>query len=174
MSSNGLNALNLKSILFEICKGLQLDTALINAQVAKVKKAEIQYIPIRHHSPGSTILVKKWIEQGARWDQHWAFVPVNETPTSHQYQGEAAFDFWAKNEIDYFIYDKIRKQKLTVSESAELPILARRLSIDLIGLPPPADAFNTLTGSTTPQNWDMYMKNIQNSNFTELKIKKRH
>lgn len=108
-------------------------------------------------------IFKKWIEQGAKWDLHWSYVPVTETPATDQYQGEVAFDSWAKNEIDYFIYDKIQKQKLMVSESAELPILARRLSFDLIGLPPPTDAFNTLTGSTNSQNWDSYMNALLGS-----------
>lgn len=58
MTSNSLNAANLKNILFEIGNLIHLDTALIDAQVQKVKKAEINYLPIRHHSPGSTALVK--------------------------------------------------------------------------------------------------------------------
>ncbi len=62
MSNNTLNATNLKNILYEIGDLLQLDTDLIDDQVQKVKKAEIKYLPIRHHSPGSSFLVKKWIE----------------------------------------------------------------------------------------------------------------
>lgn len=62
MSSNSLNASNLKNVLFEICNQLQIDTSVINDQVLKVKQADIKYLPIRHHSPGSTILIKKWIE----------------------------------------------------------------------------------------------------------------
>lgn len=62
MTGNSLNAANLKNILFEIGNLIHLDTALIDAQVQKVKKAEIKYLPIRHHSPGSTFLVKNWIK----------------------------------------------------------------------------------------------------------------
>lgn len=62
MNGNSLNVVNIKKILFEICNLLKLDTTLIDAQVLKVKNSEIKYIPIRHHSPGSTILVKKWIK----------------------------------------------------------------------------------------------------------------
>jgi len=63
MSDTYLNAANLKKILFEIGTSLGVDNSDIDAQVVKVRKSEITYLPIRHHSPGSTILVKKWIEK---------------------------------------------------------------------------------------------------------------
>ncbi len=63
MSDTYLSAANLKKILFEIGTSLGVDNSDIDAKVDKVKKSEIIYLPIRHHSPGSTILVKKWIEK---------------------------------------------------------------------------------------------------------------
>ncbi len=63
MSDTYINAANLKKILFEIGTSLGVDNSDIDAQVVKVRKSEITYLPIRHHSPGSTILVKKWIEK---------------------------------------------------------------------------------------------------------------
>lgn len=63
MSVTYLNAQNLKKILFEIGSSLGIDNAIIDRTVSKVINAEINYLPIRHHSPGSTILVQKWIEK---------------------------------------------------------------------------------------------------------------
>lgn len=61
MSVTYLNAQNLKKILFEIGSSLGIDNTIIDSAVSKVKNAEIKYLPVRHHSPGSTILVQKWI-----------------------------------------------------------------------------------------------------------------
>ena len=63
MSNNYLNAANLKKLLFEIGTSLGIDNSIIDSKVSNVKKSEIKYLPIRHHSPGSTILVQKWIEK---------------------------------------------------------------------------------------------------------------
>jgi hypothetical protein len=63
MSDAYLNAENLKKILFEIGTSLGIDNSKIDSQVSKVKNSKIKYLPIRHHSPGSTILVQKWIEK---------------------------------------------------------------------------------------------------------------
>ncbi|MFX1410390.1 MAG: DUF5682 family protein [Promethearchaeota archaeon] len=63
MSNNLLNAIDLTNILLEISNLLKLDIKEIQNQVLNVKKSDITYLPIRHHSPGSSILVKKWIEK---------------------------------------------------------------------------------------------------------------
>ncbi|MFX1316234.1 MAG: DUF5682 family protein [Promethearchaeota archaeon] len=63
MSINLLNAIDLTKILLEISNLLKLDTKEIETHISNVKKSDITYLPIRHHSPGSSILVKKWIEK---------------------------------------------------------------------------------------------------------------
>ena len=63
MSVKNLDIKSLENILFEVCNQLGLDANLINTQVLKVKRSDIKYLPIRHHSPSSTILVKNWIEK---------------------------------------------------------------------------------------------------------------
>lgn len=75
-------------------------------------------------------LIKKWIEQGAQWEEHWAyFPPKNQVPPAIQTD-------WAQNDIDLFILEKWQAQGLTPSPPAEPVSLARRLYLDLIGLPP--------------------------------------
>ena len=94
-------------------------------------------------------LVKGWIDSGATWPdaassvgaeikKHWAFVP----PARPAVPG--AKSKWSANPIDRFILDKLQQEKLTPSPEADKVTLFRRLSLDLIGLPPtPAevDAF---------------------------------
>lgn len=63
MSDTYLNAATLKKILFEIGTSLGIDNSIIDSKVSDVLQSEVKFLPIRHHSPGSTILVQRWIEK---------------------------------------------------------------------------------------------------------------
>lgn len=80
-------------------------------------------------SPAQRALIKKWIEQGAKYETHWAFVPPVRPPVKHD--GPAA--------IDYFITQKLGESGLAMSPEAAPEQLLRRVSLDLIGLPPTPD-----------------------------------
>ncbi len=80
-------------------------------------------------------ILSQWIDQGAKWGTHWAYLPVTSKETSDKYRGEDAFDKWAKNDIDVFIYDKLQEFNLSPSPEADKSVLMRRLSIDINGLP---------------------------------------
>ena len=69
--------------------------------------------------------------QGAQWENHWAFEPIRTTCDSH-----AAISRSALNPIDAFIRKNARETGLTPSPRADARTLTRRLSFDLIGLPP--------------------------------------
>lgn len=76
-------------------------------------------------------LVKKWIQQGAKFEKHWAYLTpekadLPETETSN----------WGNNEIDAFILRRLEENNLRPSEKASDETLIRRISLDLIGLPP--------------------------------------
>ncbi len=62
-SDNNINSKNLKNILFEVLKQVDIDPTRVETQVKDVLSSEIKYIPIRHNSPGSAILVKRSIEK---------------------------------------------------------------------------------------------------------------
>ena len=76
-------------------------------------------------------LVKKWIEQGAEYEGHWAFIPP-EKPDPPEVN-DAQF---ARNEIDRFILHKLEEVELSPNSPASREKLLRRLTFDLIGLPP--------------------------------------
>ena len=81
-------------------------------------------------------LVKKWIEQGAQWQEHWSFNPIEkpEVPKVEQHKS------WAKNEIDHFVLEEIKNHGLKPSPEAPKYKLIRRAYLDLIGLyPTPAE-----------------------------------
>ncbi len=75
-------------------------------------------------------LLKKWINEGAEWEKHWAFI-APELPEVPKVGNQ-----WANNEIDRFIWQKMRAHKLSPSPQASKEILLRRVSLDLTGLPP--------------------------------------
>ena len=73
----------------------------------------------------------KWIEQGAKWKKHWAYILPKKTKLP-----DIENKSWPKNEIDYFVIDKLERKDWSPSEEADKITLIRRLSFDLIGLPP--------------------------------------
>ena len=84
-------------------------------------------------------ILKRWIEQGAEWGDHWAYVPPEkiEVPVSEKKAaGIFSSDEWVKNDIDYFILEKASEHDLEPSLQADKATLLRRVYLDLIGLPP--------------------------------------
>ncbi len=100
-------------------------------------------MPYKHAplSEDQISILRKWIRQGAQWGDHWAYIPVKQEKVP---KPEASFFGlvpakkidWAKNDIDYFIYDKLQKENLQPSPEADEATLLRRVSLDLTGLPP--------------------------------------
>ncbi|MBN8576103.1 MAG: DUF1553 domain-containing protein [Cytophagales bacterium] len=76
-------------------------------------------------------ILTQWIEEGAAWGDHWAYVAVKAqtVPTKNE---------WTKNDVDAFIYQKLQAHSLKPSASADKATLLRRVSLDLIGMPAPA------------------------------------
>lgn len=73
-------------------------------------------------------LIKRWIEQGAKYEPHWAFLKVKK-PAVPKVD-------WGTNEIDAFAYRKMRSKKLKPNPEAKPQELIKRTSLDLTGLPP--------------------------------------
>lgn len=81
--------------------------------------------------PEQVQLIRDWINQGAEWGTHWAF-QTPERPPVPEVKNKA----WVKNAIDAFVLEKLENQKLSPAPKAEPATLLRRLSLDLVGLPP--------------------------------------
>ena len=85
-------------------------------------------------------ILKEWINQGAAWGDHWAYVAPKPVTVPNSGGSQAGIfpgeETWTKNEIDYFILEKLDAEKLKPSPEADKATLLRRLYLDLIGLPP--------------------------------------
>jgi len=76
-------------------------------------------------------IIGRWIQEGATWKEHWAFVaPVRtEPPAVHAKE-------WVRNPIDQFILARLETAGVQPAPEADRPTLIRRVSLDLTGLPP--------------------------------------
>lgn len=91
--------------------------------------------PPSFHKPLSDYqkrLIGKWIEQGAQYQEHWAYIPI-ERPELPKLEKHADL---VRNPIDAFILRKLEDKGVEPSPQATPEILRRRLWLDLTGLPP--------------------------------------
>ncbi len=88
-------------------------------------------------------LLRRWIEQGAVWQGHWAFEPISR-PKPPIPPASAPRPF-LRNEIDSFVIKLMHEQGLSPSPEADPRTLVRRLSFDLIGLPPTMEQVQSFT-----------------------------
>ena len=76
-------------------------------------------------------LLIKWVQQGAEYKEHWSFAKINSPNIP-----EITEKQWIKNPIDNFVLQKLEEKKIKHSEQADKETLLRRVSMDMIGLPP--------------------------------------
>ena len=92
-------------------------------------------------------LVKRWIEQGAEYQQHWSFEPIQTV--------EPPFDGAApKNPIDAFIARRLAKENWSIAAEANRPTLIRRVSFALTGLPPTITQVDEFLADSSPEAYD--------------------
>lgn len=104
-------------------------------------------------------ILTTWIEQGAQWGDHWAYTPPQpvEVPelNSRLLSGVGdPPDEWVKNEIDYFILEKLNAKKLEPSTEADRATLIRRVYLDLIGLPPTPEQAQKFISDTSEDAYE--------------------
>ena len=106
-------------------------------------------------------MVRAWIDQGAKWppaetvdsplgaeerkSSHWAFRPIRRPPVP-----EVDGSTWLRNPIDHFILKRLETEDIEPSPEADRATLIRRLSLDLIGLPPDHGISRRVCGRLQP------------------------
>ena len=100
-------------------------------------------------TPQQVELIKQWIDQGAKWEQHWAFVPPKAA------EAPAVKDrAWVRNRIDDFVLARLEKEGLKPSPEADRATLLRRVSYDLTGLPPTLAELNSFLADRAPDAYE--------------------
>ncbi len=103
-------------------------------------------------SAKQTQLIKEWIDEGAKWETHWAFsAPVR--PSLPPVKDAA----WVRNPIDNFVLAKLEAEGLKPSVEADRVTLLRRVSFDLTGLPPTLEETAAFIADKSP---DAYEKQV--------------
>lgn len=89
-------------------------------------------MPYKHEplSEEEIAIFRAWIKQGAKWGDHWAYLPVKQLAVP------GINNDWVRNDVDKFIFEKLENEKLKPSVEADKATLLRRVSLDLIGMYP--------------------------------------
>ena len=106
-------------------------------------------------TPAEAEILKRWITEGAEYRGHWAFERV-ERPAVPEVKTTA----WAKTPIDRFILARLEQEGLHPNPEADKVTLARRLALDLTGLPPvPAD-IDAFVADASPDAYERYVEKL--------------
>ncbi|MDB6169434.1 MAG: hypothetical protein JWM88_2298 [Verrucomicrobia bacterium] len=90
-------------------------------------------------------LFRRWISEGAKWSEHWAFVGPKPQTVPALAPGSRA------GPIDAFVLDRLAKERLQPSSEADRATLLRRLSLDLTGLPPTPAEMAAFLADSSPE-----------------------
>jgi len=103
-------------------------------------------------------LIRRWIDQGADWPQHWAFVsPVRSALP------EISDPDWPHNKIDHFVSAQLAANQLRPSRRADRRTLARRLSFDLTGLPPTLEELHVFLDDQAEGAYERFVDRLLDS-----------
>jgi len=96
-----------------------------------------------------TRLFEKWIAQGAKYERHWAFTTPVKSPLP-----KIADIKWPRNEIDYFILDKLNNLGLSPNGEADKERLLKRASLDITGLPPTLEMMDAFLADSSDNAYE--------------------
>ena len=94
-------------------------------------------------------VIEKWLEQGAEWKNHWAFIPPERPELP-----EVRKDDWVQNPVDNFVLAKLEEEGFKPAEKASKAKLLRRVTFDLTGLPPTVEELDNFLKDDTPNAYE--------------------
>lgn len=100
-------------------------------------------------------LIRRWIEQGAEYEQHWAFQRIEKPSVP-----ELADDDWSRNEIDKFVLAKLREEGVQPNSDAQPWRILRRVSFDLNGLPPSLEELDAYQADPSEENYQAHVDRL--------------
>jgi hypothetical protein len=94
-------------------------------------------------------LLRRWIEQGAKWQKHWSLIPPARPPLPAVRDAS-----WPRNSIDHFILARLEQEGLRPSPEADRVTLLRRVTLDLTGLPPTPAEVDAFLADASPEAYE--------------------
>jgi hypothetical protein len=108
-------------------------------------------------TPVQVDLFRRWIVEGAEWEEHWAFrVP---TPV----EAPIVAGTWGRNEIDRFVLARLEAEGLKPSAEADRHTLIRRATFDLTGLPPTPQEIEAYLTDASPDAYEKVIERLLES-----------
>ena len=100
-------------------------------------------------------LLRRWIDDGAKYEPHWSYTPIRRPMIP-----EVSDPFWPRNQIDRFILAKLETNGLVPSQEANRMTLARRLAIDLTGLPVSPEQVDEFVADTSTDAVEQFIDTL--------------
>jgi hypothetical protein len=108
--------------------------------------------------PEQIAILRQWIEQGAPWSSHWAFVPPQRPLLPKVTAGT-----WPRNAVDAFILARLEAAGLKPSPEADKTTLIRRVTLDLTGLPPTPAEVDSFLADSSPRAYEKVVDRLLES-----------
>lgn len=109
-------------------------------------------------------MLKQWVKEGAQWGDHWAYIKIKPVAvpdiSGGFWSSEDLGKKWAKSDLDHFIYAKLKEEDLTPSAEADKVTLARRISLDITGLPPTAEMVKRFENDNRPDAYERLVDSL--------------
>ncbi len=94
-------------------------------------------------------LIRRWIDEGAKWERHWSFIPPERPPVPQVKDRK-----WPRNPIDNFVMARLEPEGLKPSPEADKATLVRRVTFDLTGLPPTLAELDSFLKDKSPNAYE--------------------
>ena len=109
-------------------------------------------------TPAEIETLRQWIDAGAEYQRHWAF----DRPVPPQLP-DVINKSWPRNPVDHFVLAKLEARGLAPSREANRYTLARRLSLDLTGLPPKPESVDAFVADQSADAYERFVAGLLNS-----------
>ncbi|GMV92556.1 MAG: hypothetical protein AMXMBFR82_23340 [Candidatus Hydrogenedentota bacterium] len=131
--------------------------SVLFARITAEDPNDIMPPPESNHSltPEAIETLGTWIDEGAHYEKHWAFVP----PVPPELP-EVSNPAWPRNAIDYFILAKLDDLEVRPSAEADRRTLIRRAYLDLIGLPPTVEQVDAFLRDNRPDAYERFVDEL--------------
>jgi hypothetical protein len=122
------------------------------ARVFSTDRDDVMPPPKSHRSltDAQKQILKRWVEEGAPWAEHWAFLAAKRPPIPQSTTPKSQL----RNEVDSFIAARLEKEGLRLAPEADKARLIRRVTLDLTGLPPSIEETDAFLSDASPQAYE--------------------
>ena len=141
-----------EAIAFDAIVPGDTDSSLVMQVITATKKNRVMPPPDSGKTPLTPAQIdtlRRWIDQGAEYADHWAFVK----PTKPQLP-QVKDKTWPRNAIDTYVLAKLEESGLSPNKPADKRRLIRRVYLDLIGLPPTPEQTDAFVNDTSPSAYE--------------------